>query len=394
MARDKLWWRRPLLLGDEEDRQTTWLELFIDLMFVAIISALAQTLSADITLAGAARFTLVFLPAWWIWAGLTVYNDRFEADDVSHRLAFFLIMLALGGLAVGARYFFTTGFVVYGVSYVLARITIIGLWVRAGYHNPRLRALSTRYAVGFGLAAGLWLVAVAVDWPARVWIVLLALSIDFGTPITAFGVQADLPRLSASHLPERFGLFVIIVLGEAVIGVETAVGADFTRGTLAHVALGPAVLALAFVLWWLYFDHVAENPPLAGSWSTLAWFYPHLAFLAALGMLGAAARALVGPGVAAQDPAALALICTSAGASFAMIGVLEFATEPGAERHHPIRSLGVHGGSGVAAIALGLVGGRLGGLNVLLLLVALGVAQIAYGFATRARHLQWDARTR
>lgn len=392
MAQHTLWLRRPLLLGDEEDRRTTWLELFIDLMFVAIISALAQTFSGDITLTGAARFTLVFLPAWWIWAGLTVYNDRFEADDVSHRLAFFVIMVALGGLAVAARYFFTSGFAIYGASYVLARVTIIVLWIRGGFHNPRVRPLTTRYAIGFGLAAVLWLVAMAVAWPLRLWIVLLALLLDFGTPLATLAAQAELPRLSASHLPERFGLFVIIVLGESVIGVETAVGADFARGTFAHVALGPTVLALAFVIWWLYFDHVAENPPLAGPRSSLAWFYPHLALLIALGMLGAAARALVGPGMAAQDPAALMLMCASAGASFAMIGVLEFATEPGAERHHPIRSLGVHGGSGVVAIALGFVGERLGALSVLLLLVALGIAQIAYGFVTRARHLRWDDR--
>ena len=74
-----------------------------------------------------------------------------------------------------------------------------------------------------------------------------------------------------------------------------------------------------------------------------------------------------------------------------MIGVLEFMTEPSAERHHPARSLGVHGGAALVAGALALASGSIDELWIFAVLVALGVAQIAYGFVTRARHLAWDA---
>ena len=128
MVDEPLWWRRPTLREDEDEvRRASWLELFVDLMFVAIISACARGLASDISLAGVARYCTVFLPAWWIWLGLTVYNDRLDTDDVSHRLSFFVIMVALGGMAVSVREFFTNGFAIYALSYVTARIVIVAL---------------------------------------------------------------------------------------------------------------------------------------------------------------------------------------------------------------------------------------------------------------------------
>ena len=390
MADEPLWWRRPTLREDDDERRrATWLELFVDLMFVAIISACARGLALDVTLGGVGRFALEFLPAWWMWLGLTVYNDRLDADDVSHRLAFLAMMLALGGMAVSAREFFGGGFEVYALSYVVARIVLIGLWVRGGRHNPRIRPLTNRYGLGFSLAALLWLVAIALSGPARIAVVIAAIVVDFGTPATTMRVQRDLPPLSRSHLPERFGIFVLIVLGESVISVEQAVGNNYLHGSLAHITAGPAALALAFVPWWLYFDHVAENPPLPSNLMTLLWTYPHLVMALALGMLGAGIQAYVG--VAGESTrATMTVVAISVGACYAMIGILEFMTEPSAERHHPARSLGVHGGSALIACALAAVAGAVNEFWIFAALVALGVAQIAYGFITRARHLAWD----
>lgn len=391
MVDEPLWWRRPMLREDEDEtRRASWLELFVDLMFVAIISACARGLALDITPIGIGRYVIEFLPAWWIWIGLTVYDDRLDTDDVSHRLSFFVIMLALGGMAISVREFFGVGFPVYALSYVVARIVIIALWLRGGHHNPRLRPLTKRYAIGFSLAAALWVIALGVPWPARLAVVLAAIIIDFGTPATTLGIQDHLPRLSSSHLPERFGLFILIVLGESVISVEQAVGSNYMRGSLAHITAGPAALALAFVLWWLYFDHVAENPPLPSTLMTLLWSYPHLVLAIVLGTLGAGIQAYVGI-EGASEQATMQLVAVSVGTAYAMIGALEFMTEPSAERRHPVRSLAVHEGSAMLAFALALLGDSFGDLWIFAGLVALGVVQIAYGMLTRTRHLRWEA---
>jgi len=392
MVEGPLWWRRPLLREEDDEgaRRATWLELFVDLMFVAIISACARGLALDVTPQGVGRFVIVFLPAWWMWLGLTVYDDRLDTDDVSHRVAFFAIMLALGGMAVSAREFFGAGFVVYALSYVAARIVLVGLWLRGGRHNPRLRPLTTRYAIGFLAAAALWLVALAFPWPARLFIVIGAILVDFSTPTTTLGVQADLPQLSRSHLPERFGVFILIVLGESVVAVEQAVGSNYLNGSLAHISAGPAALALAFVLWWLYFDHVAEYPPLPGPWLSLVWSYPHLVLALSLGMLGAAIQGYVAvAGTNASE--ALMLTCFAVGVAYAMIGVLEFMTEPSAEREHPLRSVGVHFGCAALAVAAGGLGNSVADLWIFGALIVLGVVQIVYGFVTRSHYLRWEA---
>jgi low temperature requirement protein LtrA len=222
--------------------------------------------------------------------------------------------------------------------------------------------------------------------------VLAAIFIDFATPWVTLDAQRGLPRLSRSHLPERFGLFILIVLGESVVSVEQAVGSNYLRGSLAHITAGPAALAMAFVLWWLYFDHVAENPPLPSPVRVLLWTYPHLVLALALGTLGAAIQAYVSYAGASRTTAMM-LVCFSMGTAFAMIGLLEFMTEPSAERHHPWRTLGAHGGSAVAAFALGIFAGTVDDLFIYLSLVALGVLQIAYGFVTRARHVHWESAT-
>jgi low temperature requirement protein LtrA len=391
MVEEPLWWRRPLLREDEDEiRRATWLELFVDLMFVAIISACARGLALDLTLDGLGRFVVEFLPAWWIWIGLTVYNDRLDTDDVSHRLSFFVIMVALGGMAVSVREFFGPGFEVFAVSYVSARVVIIALWLRGGHHNPRLRPLTTRYAIGFSLAAAIWIAAIAASEPARIWLVLTALAIDFSTPLTTMTIQQDLPRLSRSHLPERFGLFFLIVLGEAVISVEQAVGGNYLRGSLAHLSAGPAALTLWFAIWWLYFDHVAENPPLPRPWLALLWSYPHLALAISLGVVAAGVQAYVGvPG--ASTATTMLAVGVGTGVSYAMVGLLEFISEPSFERRFPARSLGVHGGCALVAVALGLLGGVIDELWIFAGLIALAVLQIAYGLVTRARQIEWES---
>ena len=72
------------------------------------------------------------------------------------------------------------------------------------------------------------------------------MAIDLGTPATADWLLARLPP-SRAHLPERFGPFNIIVLGEAMIAAGGRVADQLRRPASAPTAgLGPM---LAFSLW-------------------------------------------------------------------------------------------------------------------------------------------------
>jgi hypothetical protein len=74
----------------------------------------------------------------------------------------------------------------------------------------------------------------------------------------------------ASHLPERVGLFTIIVLGETVVAVvlgTSTVEWSVTSGVVA--ALG-FVLAAGF--WWVYFDYL-DGETLVGRGTRAAQAY-------------------------------------------------------------------------------------------------------------------------
>jgi low temperature requirement protein LtrA len=108
------------------------------------------------------------------------------------------------------------------LSYFAGRAVLVIEYLRAAKHIPQARKLATRYATGFAIAACLWLLSAFVPIPQRFVLVGIGLLIDFATPLTAKRLQQGLlPH--PEHLPERFGLFTIIVLGEAIIAVVDGV---------------------------------------------------------------------------------------------------------------------------------------------------------------------------
>jgi low temperature requirement protein LtrA len=53
----------------QQEQGISWLELFYDLAYVAIIVALGDWLNHHISLEGIAGFLLIFVPVWRSWVG-------------------------------------------------------------------------------------------------------------------------------------------------------------------------------------------------------------------------------------------------------------------------------------------------------------------------------------
>ena len=84
----------------------------------------------------------------------------------------------------------------------------------------------------------------------------IGLAVDLGTPLTALNLQVH-TALSASHLPERFGLVTILLLGEAVlVAVQGIAEQEWRRASAATAGLG---FAVTFCLWRISFDNVDES---------------------------------------------------------------------------------------------------------------------------------------
>ncbi|HEX9987496.1 MAG TPA: low temperature requirement protein A [Chloroflexia bacterium] len=381
-------WQRPRLRTDEEEhreRKTSWLELFFDLVFVVVVAELSHRLSEDISWDGLGGFVLLFVPVWWVWLGATFYNDRFETDDVSHRLFTFLQMLPVAALALNVHDGLGESSQGFALSYASARAILIVMWLRGGLYNPPMRPVTTRYAIGFSISLVLWVSSVFVPAPWRFVLWGLGLLLDLITPWFTLDLQSRLPRLSTSHLPERFGLFTIIVLGESVAGVVRGAAErhDLTLTTGVTAALG---LAAAFCLWWVYFDNVMSRPFKPGTWWAAVWGNLHLPLAMSLTLIGAAVANIIAHEGEALDEPLRWLVCGAVGLSLLVLGLIEKTLRPDGStaRMRELRQLFRLGGV-VVALALGFFGGGIGPLALLTLLVLVGVSQVALGLYLRLR---------
>jgi len=148
----------------------------------------------------------------------------------------------------------------FALSYALMRSILVIEYLRTRRHVPAARQLTTRYSIGFSIAAGIWFASIFVPTPIRLIFWIIGLAVDIGTPLL-FARQLSVqfaPHIQ--HLPERFGSFTIIVLGISILGVVNGIAAhNWTVSSIISAGLG---LGIAFSLWWVYFDTVdgSEEP--------------------------------------------------------------------------------------------------------------------------------------
>ena len=281
MAKRQLW-ELPKLNYEEEQgehREVTWLELFFDLFFVVSIAQLAHELSKHPSWLGVANFSLMFVPIWWIWIGYTYYNERFESTGLEYRLFTFLLMLPVIGFAFFGHHGLDKGFSGFAFSYAAARTILIAVWLRATLHVPAFRPTGIRFIIGFTISLVLTLIAALVDNKLFAYSLFgSAMALDVLTPLATAAQQAKLPRLSSSKLPERFGLFIIIVLGEMVVGVVNRL-AEIQQLTPMLFLKSALAVAIGLGLWWIYFDFIGRRPPKNGVGSHFVWSYLHLPLL-------------------------------------------------------------------------------------------------------------------
>jgi low temperature requirement protein LtrA len=317
--------------SNNTNRHATWLELFYDLVFVVVITQLAHNLEEDFSLYGFLGFLALFVPVWWSWTGAAFYATRFDTDDLGHRILILLQMVGAAALAVNVPNGLGNDSAGFALSYAAIRIILVIEYVRTGISKSFSSAtpLIRRYSLGFLCAAIVWIISAFIPPPFRFVLWAIGLVIDFATPITAGRLHSQFaPHIS--HLPERMGLFIIIVLGESVLEVVAGVQSmEFDIYSMLILGLG---LSIPFSLWWLYFDNVDGAPIRAlrekgriGVYSI--WLIGHFPLVVAITSVG------VGLGYITSKAHGLALsyfeqwlICGSVALSLGAQGVLHLSS--------------------------------------------------------------------
>ncbi len=356
----KIGWQHPRLRISEGggERHSTWLEAFYDLLFAAVVAQLVLKLSLDISGFGLLSFAVLCVPVWWAWIGQTFYADRFDTDDLGHRFFVIAQMFAVAAMAVTVNEGLGRGSAGFALSYAAVRFLVVGEYLGAHRFVPLARPLTRRYGIGFAIAAAIWLISAGVPPPYRFWLWGLGILFDFATPLSAGKLHSMLAPHMA-HLPERFGLFTLIVLGESIAAVVS--GLSLQQWDTASVMCAMLGLSIVFSLWWVYFDNIdgaairaARTAGRIGIYQI--WLYAHLPLVVGLAATAAGVRHVVESQQTMALPAGERwLICGAVALSLLAVGCILVTL--GIGRGEPQKArLAACLGTVAAVVLLGAVG--------------------------------------
>ena len=307
-------WLPPRAHGDAEvDRTVSFLELFYDLVYVVVIARAAHTLAEHLNWEGVIEFAAVFALIWIAWLNGTLYYDLHGRPDLRTRAFVFLQMLLLALLAVFAADAGGEDGAAFAVVYALYMAVLGWLWYTVRRQDSEeYNTITFRYLAGMVLTVVVIGLSAFLEDDTRVmaWLIFvgawLIASIVVGR--TSFGgIEQSLAP--SESMVERFGLFIIIVLGEVVVGAVT--GMSDAERTALTIATGMLGLMIGFAFWWTYFDFVGRRLPKPQG-SMLQWMYSHLPITFGIAAAGAAIVGLIEHAHDARTPTATAwIICGS-----------------------------------------------------------------------------------
>ncbi|MFF2077850.1 low temperature requirement protein A [Kitasatospora sp. NPDC058162] len=234
---------------EEAEKRVTWAELYFDLVFVFAITQVSGLLHHQHDLTGLVRALVVFVPVYWCWVGTTVQANIRDVDNPRDRLGILLVGLAGLFMALAVPGAYGGRGVLLGAAYWLARVVLLLLLVRVPgvWRGP--------YGAGVLVSGPLLLVGGLLPDGPRLALWAAAALCDLSAPL-AFRRRLANVAYHPSHMPERFALFLLVALGESVVGIGgSAATARLDPPELVAVA---AAFTISAGLWWQYFVFAAD----------------------------------------------------------------------------------------------------------------------------------------
>jgi low temperature requirement protein LtrA len=232
-----------------ERGRVTPLELFFDLVFVFAITQVTTFLSHEPTWEGLLRAVLLLGVLWWAWSAYAWLTNLLDPEEGVVRILVFAATGAMLIVSLAVPGAFGADAVTFAVAYLIVRLFNLVLFVIASRGDHDLFRAVLRTLPGSVLAPIVLLVAAMLDGSAQLALWGAAVAILYLTPL--IGRMRGF-RVSPEHFVERYGLIIIIALGESIVALGVgAAGAPFDAGVIAAALLG---LTVSACVWWSYFD--------------------------------------------------------------------------------------------------------------------------------------------
>jgi low temperature requirement protein LtrA len=236
-----------------------WLELFLDLVFIAALALLNNVVLTNPTTALMIESAVATGALLTIWLTLTLMNQWFPADDAWRRGATLVVMAGLMLAALSVDPVVGLGYQVGQFAYAAVLLALSSIFVRAlGDASAPRRSLMAAIAVAW-TGAALSIVAGSIDASAEVeYGFVLVTTLLLLIPLNAIYVNGGEAErvLGADHLTERLSMLPLIMLGE---------GFALMAVNLQHPEASPDLpffllaFVVAFLLWRLFFDGVLRR---------------------------------------------------------------------------------------------------------------------------------------
>jgi low temperature requirement protein LtrA len=210
----------------------------------------------------------------------------------------------------------------FAISYSIVRFIHLALYADASRRGNASWSAIAGFSVTVAVGMGHLILGAALQDGARLALWAAAVAIDYAGPawLTRERLRG-LQRVAVAHFAERYGLFIIICLGESIIAIGVGATAGHRHLSSAAVVIVTLGLLITVGLWWTYFDRFAQlaedslrtnrDPVLAAA---DGYSYLHLILVAGIITFAAGVKLLVGsPHQTPSDPVRLAL-CGGVGA--------------------------------------------------------------------------------
>jgi low temperature requirement protein LtrA len=233
----------------------------------------------------------------WAWINFSWFASAYDTDDWLYRVTTMVQMVGVIILALGLPQMFDSidhggelNNTVMVFGYIVMRIAMVAQWARAAVADPAHRAAAISYIVTLVVAQIGWIAVLLAPLDAGQTFVFgsALVVVEMSGPVIAERLQGGTPW-HVHHIVERYGLLVIITLGEGVIGTVASISAvvDHQGWSTDAVLVAVAGVGLTFGLWWMYYIVPSAEILSIARTRSVVWGYGHLFLFAALAAVGA-----------------------------------------------------------------------------------------------------------
>ncbi|WP_345800479.1 low temperature requirement protein A [Microbacterium sp. AZCO] len=249
--------RKP---GGHPVRVTTF-ELFFDLVYVFAFTQVSRLMAETHSALGVVQALVVLSLLWWTWVGFSWISNQASVDQPPLWIGMTVTMIAVfvAALTIPEAYEDLEGGwygpLVFACAYAIVRLAHLTIYAIVSRADPALRRQLLIFVGALVPAVALILFGALIGGQTQLWLWIVAMAYDLvATRVgSALGRGWRIP--SVEHWAERYGLVVILALGESIVAIGVGVAAEPID--LPIILGSAAAIVVSVLLWWSYFARLA-----------------------------------------------------------------------------------------------------------------------------------------